>query len=389
MLQKWVRQYQEFAKRVDNMVRREPAVTCSVETHNFELTAGKFDVDGRRAVCLKVKQAAGDVESIVHRLQDLGLWWNIDSAYHMGAPSLHRACKEVQRVCPHSTAILKRPLMIDHGQISSWDCNTIAASSNKWQLQPVLGLKHAVLVATWNDRVFYLDPNPIDPDRKMRTAVAAAFPELTTFDDLLTRSQSEHRPMAPHDDALRWRQSRGVCMAIVYWVCLLLISNSHWSHMHLNKFISYRMQQWRTPLSKIVAHARDLNQSHTATNVAGMPLLSKTPDGIATQCAALKDARLKYERTRSARDTNEYNNLLHAVASDMSFERWLACTDELNRFVKLHPHHTDPDYLQITPAFKTARNADDAGVGASFWETQVVILLGFARELVNKLQLRQ
>lgn len=316
--------------------------TPAVETEHYELRRS-----ARGWLSLYVK----DVSTVAAALEKVWVR-DLETLYRNTSVHLADVCRDVKRRLSSPT-VLAPEFALDGRAFDS-----AATAGSQWTVVPCHDDTHSVVVLLHGaEEAYYLDANEHDPKGLRERARAAFAPRA-----LRTLLPS----VFPHDHIAKWRQTRGVCMAITYWVALNFILNPNASIDDFRSYVDARIQQW-TPereLSKVVEFLRRHVPSSN-TNVAGLPLLAQSdPQSV---CAALRD----WASTREA---------IAALHANMSYEQYIACPTVVQNFVKLHPFHTQARHMQPTPAARARRNESPYHVWPAFLEFQVLLLCGFAAE---------
>ena len=285
---------------------------------------------------------------------------DIESLYRETALSMERVCDNLIRARKSPTH-LTRPFRLGRDAVFR-----SPPGDGAWTVVPCEFAAHSVVVLLQDDKsAYYLDANELDPNHMFERARAAFAP------------RHMHRLLPetfPHVEILRWRVSRGVCMAVTYWVALNFILNPHLSVRQFRDYLRYRITQW-TPADEITRVTRFLRAHvpHTRSNVAGLPLL-----------APRFDPRVICRRMGQAHGGGRWSEMQSAVENlqqNISYEQYVTCPDEVSQYVQLDPSHTQPRYIQPTPHARSTRNASPLEVWPHFLEAQVLLFCGFVREM--------
>ena len=223
-------------------------------------------------------------------------------------------------------------------------------------------------------------------------------------DNLLTKSH-------PQREATAWMRTQGVCMAVVYWMAMLVGLNPSFSPSELRKCLQFREAQWRgggaeggeARMRALARAMRILGEDGRPARVAGVPLLADDED-VEERCEAYRRESERHDALVSAIDERRrgddvrafnravraHNDQLtalraarHRATRDVSIEQFLECPDLLSKHVTLAPEHLDPNNLRVSAhrRSRVRRSLLEARIELNFYETQILMFMAFVAEL--------
>lgn len=310
-----------------------------------------------------------------------------------------------------------------------------AAPRNRWLLMPV-GCSmtrtdgHIYLVMSYDDQWFFMDPN--GSVRTRRSASPTTFerirqePDLEhcrVYDECYRRISSLVKETVEQEvgrkcsnffqvlslqrEASRWVESRGVCMAIVYWMCLICGLNDNMTAGELKRFIVFRKRQWNSGdqaerMREVIRGVRHQNvTTRDDLDVGGLRLLSHDTN-VRAFCEDLVRAQEEHDRQKemlrdyrfpSYRQVEAYNASVRelsrasrAMQSNMSIEQYIECPRAAKEVVRIAREHADISNLNVPKHMRSEMRAHLLAerLDLNYFETQIVMFIAFAEEFYHE-----
>ena len=211
-------------------------------------------------------------------------------------------------------------------------------------------------------------------------------------------------------EASTYLRSHGICMAVVYWVCTVLVLNDSFTPLQLREYLECRRRHFAheedayAHIRRVVSVLRTYPSSRESS-IAGLLLLAKKDDDVTARCERLRrviEKHAAYEEKLSEQskisvdeyndNVRKYNSNLGArqreeetIANNMSLEQYLACPAYISKHILLAPEHMDTTNLQLSTAAerettKIRTHMLGEGINLNFFEMQLLAFMGFVEE---------